>query len=66
MVENRTERRHNSSNMQQSKREESECIRETKGYEAKERELETIDYLLYFKLTIYCICTDLCCKRFRD
>ena len=48
MVENRTEWRHNSSNMQQSEREESECIRETKGYEEKGRELETIDYLLHF------------------
>ena len=31
MAENRTEWRHDSSNMQQSEREESECIRETKG-----------------------------------
>ena len=31
MVETRTEWRHNSSNMQQSEQEESECKRETKG-----------------------------------
>ena len=68
IVENRTEWRHNSSNMQQSEREESECKGETNGYELEEkgRELEKTDYLLYFKLTIYCVCTDLCCNRFRD
>ena len=52
--------------MQQSEPEDSEYIRETKGYEEEQRELETIYYLLYFMITIYCICTDLRCNRFRD
>ena len=55
---------YDSSNMQQSEREESECIRETKGEEEKERELETINYPLYFGLTIYCFCIELCRARF--
>ena len=55
---------YDSSNLQQSEREESECIRETKGEEEKERELETINYSLYLRLTIFCFCINLCCACF--
>ena len=41
---------HDTSNLQQSEREESDSIREIKRQEDKVREVETINYLLYLLL----------------